>query len=282
MLLAILAAGRFAHFAALTVFFGLALFRLYGRADGARPALAASAWLVPATGVLWFCATAAGMTGIVSEAVSRETLVFVAGGTEFGRIWIARLGLAITAAVWVSAGGGRGVTAGLAALLLASVALTGHAQAEEAPVRWLHVGADALHLLAAGAWLGGLMGLAGLMRAGPDAALATVLGRFSRMGYGAVAVLVATGAVNGWLLVGSVQALASTAYGRLLAVKIALFLGMAALALANRTWVTPGLARAPDDARWLARLRRHVLAEQALGALVLAIVAVLGAIEPPA
>ena len=77
------------------------------------------------------------------------------------------------------------------------------------------------------------------------------------------------------------MALATTTYGRLLAFKLALFAAMLALAAANRFWITPALAQQTDDApRWVARLRRHVFAEQALGLAVLMLVGVLGAQAP--
>jgi len=54
------------------------------------------------------------------------------------------------------------------------------------------------------------------------------------MGYVAVALLAATGLLNSLLLVGSTRALIGTLYGRLLALKILLFLVMACVALFNR------------------------------------------------
>ena len=109
-----------------------------------------------------------------------------------------------------------------------------------------------------------------------------LLMRFSGVGYVAVAVLVVTGVVNSWFLLGSIEALTSGVYGRLLLLKLALFGGMAALAASNRFWITPRLHRADADGigLWLHRIRRHVAAELALGLLVVAIVAVLGTLQP--
>jgi putative copper resistance protein D len=53
---------------------------------------------------------------------------------------------------------------------------------------------------------------------------------------------------------------------------------MLALALSNRFWLVPAL-KAGDT---LARLRRHVIGEEALGLLVILVVSVLGTMEPPA
>jgi putative copper resistance protein D len=75
--------------------------------------------------------------------------------------------------------------------------------------------------------------------------------------------------------------LIGTGYGRLLMFKIGLFLAMLGLAAVNRLWISPALTTG-NQAVWLARLKRHVLAEQVLAALVLLAVAVLGTLDPGA
>lgn len=109
-----------------------------------------------------------------------------------------------------------------------------------------------------------------------------MLHQFSGMGYFAVATLVVTGLFKSWLLVAEPRALISTPYGWVLMVKLALFAGMGAMALANRFWITPALAARPADPDlWLRRLKRQVMLELFLGLLVLAAVGLLGALEPP-
>ena len=76
-----------------------------------------------------------------------------------------------------------------------------------------------------------------------------------------------------------------TTYGRILIAKLAFFVGMLALAAANRFWLVPKMQRAKGDdpngrESWRRRLRTHVLGEQALGLLVLLSVSVLGTIRP--
>lgn len=185
---------------------------------------------------------------------------------------------------------GRSVIAlrvGLSAVLLASLALTGHARSEEGGIGVVHVIADGLHLLAAGLWLGGLFGLSLLLMltcSGREEEVAIVaLRRFSGSGFLAVALLIVTGAVNTALLVGSPEALISTAYGRLLLCKLGLFSAMLALAAANRFNLVPRLGEAkPSRAAVLATLQRHVLLEQIAGSAVLMIVSALGTLAPPA
>ena len=156
----------------------------------------------------------------------------------------------------------------------------------------VHVVADAAHLLAAGAWLGGLVPLGFILLGygGKRAEAGTVdvdgvLMRFSGMGYVAVATLVGTGLVNSWFLVGSVSSLVSSAYGWILIVKLVFFAGMLALAAANRFWLVPALEAAGRSdtgvsEAWRTKLRKHVLSEQALGLLVLVCVSIIGTIRP--
>jgi putative copper resistance protein D len=157
---------------------------------------------------------------------------------------------------------------------------------QEGALGWAHMFADALHLMAAGAWVGGLLALLLLIprltRSGQAAAAANVLHQFSGMGYFAVAILIATGVFKSWLLVVNLQGLVSNPYGWTLIIKLILFAGMGSLALANRFWITPALAARPiDPGPWLGRLKRQVTMELLLGLGVLAAVGLLGAIEPP-
>jgi putative copper resistance protein D len=198
----------------------------------------------------------------------------------FGPLWLARLTLILLALVFAAIGSARlgWLVPTLAALALASLAGTGHAGLPGGVAGVAHRFADAGHLLAAGVWLGGLLALATLL-AGADADVGRLLLRFSGVGYAAVATLVLSGVANAWFLVGSIERLVGTPYGRLLLVKIALFLAMAALAAANRFWITPRFAASPADARWLSQIKRHVWLEQGFGLLVVAVVSVLGVLQ---
>ena len=108
----------------------------------------------------------------------------------------------------------------------------------------LHVAADAAHLLAAGAWLGGLLSLTFVLATDAENAH-DVLMKFSGMGTIAVAVLVASGLVNSWFLVGSITNLGGTPYGQLLLVKLGMFAGILGLAITNRLSLVPALSFGP-------------------------------------
>ena len=91
--------------------------------------------------------------------------------------------------------------------------------------------------------------------------------------------LVLTGLVNSWILVGldRLGDLAEIAYGQVLLAKLALFAGMLGFAAANRFRHTQAVA---DNAP-LGAVRRSLAWEAGLGVSVLALVAWLGTLAPP-
>jgi putative copper resistance protein D len=293
---AILAAARFCHFAAAALLFGLLAFPIYAPVSGdlgRRAARAATrpvrllAALALLTTVVVLAAAATNMTGQISTLADPATLWDVVQGTGFGRTWGLRLalGAVMVLLAWRARPDDRLLT-GLAALFLVSIAYSGHSRMQQGALGWAHVFADALHLMAAGAWIGGLLALVLLIprltRSGQAATAVKMLHQFSGMGYFAVATLTTTGLFKSWLLVVDLRGLISTPYGWTLMVKLILFAGMGSLALANRFWITPALqARPADPGPWLGRLKRQVMLELLLGLLVLAAVGLLGALEPP-
>jgi putative copper resistance protein D len=283
----LLAAARFAHFASTGLLFGLVAFPFYAYAPG-EPAVRfprAQRWsgviaLVSAWAVLLMMA--AGMGGALGAAVDPQILATAVSDTQFGRVWMVRILLAIVVmALLVRPRPPRDRTLlVLSGLLLASVALTGHSALPGGVPGLLHQLADAVHLLAAGWWVVGLLALVLVSRRlGPEAA--DVLHRFSGVGYGAVAAIVLTGLFKSTILVASLNGADSTAYGWTLLLKVGLVVLMGLLALSNNFWVTKGLKGGADRALWLGRLQRSVTLEFALGLAVLAVVGALGAMSPP-
>jgi putative copper resistance protein D len=189
---------------------------------------------------------------------------------------------------------GRAKELGLAllgAVVLLSFAWTGHGAAQEGWAGQVHLAADLLHLLAAGAWVGALVGFALLLRrpsrtpADAVRPLHDALAGFSGVGSAIVALIVVTGLANSWFLVGprGVPALVETPYGLALTAKLLLFAGMLLLAARNRLRHTPALGAAlggmaPQTP--LRALRSSIMLETALGFGVLALVGVLGLMEP--
>jgi putative copper resistance protein D len=201
--------------------------------------------------------------------LSPATLGTVLRDTQFGTLWLWRAVALVVVLVLLARWPGRiaRIAAAFAAgAILVLTAAAGHAGASGNPVQ---LATDAVHLLAAGAWLGGLVPLAVAMRR-PDAG--RVAWRFSTLGTVCVCLVLVTGGANAWFLVGKVSALTGTPYGRLLLVKLIFVALLLMMAATNRFVLTPGGA--------VAALRRNALIETALGAIIVAIVAVLGTMVP--
>ncbi|MEW2129269.1 copper resistance protein CopC [Streptomyces sp. NPDC005435] len=128
--------------------------------------------------------------------------------------------------------GGVVVAAGLAA----SWAMAEHASTGLQP--GIAIPVDIVHLLAVAAWLGGLTALlVALYRAPADTTVeASAVRRFSRLAFGSVLALVATGVYQSWRQLGSWSAFTETRYGQLLLVKIGLVAVMVAVAGISRRW----------------------------------------------
>jgi putative copper resistance protein D len=251
------------------------------------------------SGAGWLFLTAAAMSGDkLVDVLPSGALWTVLTKTTFGCAWLIRIGLAIAlTAIFVpllSARGRTPVWLDLAAVIIAAafaggLAWAGHATGGLGDEAIIHPAADVLHLIAAAAWIGALAPLVVLLAVTghePDelvmARAATL--RFSLIGMAAVATLLATGLINSWYLVGSVDALLHTHYGKLLLLKLALFLGMVGIATFNWSQLTPALVQTESiAAAQLARRRlcRNAAIETIAGALIIAIVAVLGT-QPPA
>lgn len=282
---------RLIHNLAASILFGAAVFPLYATTLPLNAAYdqlgwlrrmmqgAALATLLSAT--LWFGLEVAGRDGFPA----------MLWRTDFGRISAMRLALAaIVMALLLRAPTripARTLTAG-AALLVVGLAALGHAAAGHGAVAAIHIVADAIHLAAASIWIGALVAflaaLAFAQRSGrrEDTGLAhDALARFSDMGTIVVVALIFTGLMNP-----NVLASFGTVYGQVLLAKLACFTAMLGLAAANRFLLTPRLHAsiqahaAPDSA--LRALKLSIVAETLLVTAVMAAVAVLALLMPPA
>ncbi len=134
--------------------------------------------------------------------------------------------------------------------LLGTWPLVGHSANGDGSA--LAIVVNLVHTLAMTVWLGGLVLILVGLRGERAADLAVVLPRFSRLALGAVATLVATGTLMAWREVGSVSALTSTMFGRVLLVKLVGVLALILLGNLARLWVKRYLSggmrsRAPRD-----------------------------------
>ena len=197
-------------------------------------------------------------------------------------------GLAATSARWLP------VVAASSAVALASLAWTGHGSMGERMPGWGHLGADILHLIASAAWVGALVGLI-LLVSRPIAQIDhdhldlthRALHGFSAVGAIIVATIVVTGLINSWFMVGigNLPSLGTTLYGQLLLAKLVLFAVMLGLAALNRFRLTPAFEQsiaASDHRGALGALRKSLALETACVTAILALVAWLGTLAPPA
>jgi copper resistance protein D len=307
--------ARAIHFAATMLVAGVVFFAVFvaapawrsavgnsGVAINVRTRLAVIAWigliLAAISGAAWLVLTAAAMSDLPAAKIFGDGVLWtVLSQTTFGRDWLARFALACALAAtlpallsprdhkspWLAT-----AATILAAAFAGALAWSGHAAGGLGGEAIIHPAADLLHLIAAAAWVGALLPLIVLFAAaGADDASITIArtatARFSILGIVSVGTLLATGIVNTYYLAGSLPALLHTDYGRLLLIKIALFLAMVAIAAVNRFRLTPELLQeasiaASRDA--LRRLRRNAAIEVLAGAIIIAIVAALGTMPP--
>jgi len=241
--------------------------------------------------------------------------------TRLGTVWVVRLLLLVLALPllrvlfahrpaptarlprwWTSA------AVALGAVLVCTPALAGHASTGDWQL--LARAADGLHVAAMAIWLGGLVVLAAVvLRADDVDGIRGASRRFSRVAIACVGVLVVTGAFQTWRLVGGLSALRDDEYGRILVVKLVAFAVLLVVASFSREITQRVLPAVPavrggaldladrdlpdapdatdardgtDPGRERTRLRRSVWGEVAIGALVLALSAMLVNSAPPA
>lgn len=142
---------------------------------------------------------------------------------------------------------------------------------------WLVAGLDAIHVAAATLWVGGVLTLAWSLRTArradppedPVTSAAEVVG-FSRVATVSIFAVAAAGIGLALVEIGSIRALTSTLYGRLVLVKVGLLLLLALLGGFNHFRLVPAVVARPNrPARW-GYLRRTLRAE------AVALVAILG------
>ncbi|MFF7473252.1 copper resistance protein CopC [Streptomyces sp. NPDC008092] len=250
--------GRYMSYAGYIVLVGGAAFVLacWQRGSGVRAMqrLVVGGWLTLTAATLWLLLLRGSYTtsGSVGDIFDLNLLGQVLQ-TKTGAALVSRLLLLAAAALFIAVLFGaydkreeeekRDLTFGLAiggtvvaAGLAASWAMAEHASTGLQPGIAMPV--DVIHLLAVAAWLGGLTALlVALYRAPADAPVeSAAVHRFSRVAFGSVLALVATGIYQSWRQLGSWSAFTDTAYGELLLVKIGLVALLVGIASISRRW----------------------------------------------
>ncbi|WP_328412859.1 copper resistance protein CopC [Streptomyces violaceus] len=263
--------GRYVSYAGFIVMAGGAAFVLacWRRGSGVRPVqrFVVSGWLALTAATLALLLLRGSYTGSgkVADIVDLSLLGQVLE-TKTGAALVSRLLLLAAAALFISvlfgaydkredaqekhdltfglAIGGVVVAAGLAA----SWAMSEHASVGLQAS--LSMPVDVIHLLAVAAWLGGLGALlVALYRAPADAPVdASAVRRFSRVAFGSVLALIATGTYQSWRQLGSWSAFTDTRYGQLLLAKIALVVVLVGVAGISRRWTGRLMEAVPASA----------------------------------
>lgn len=279
-MIGLFAAVRALHFFSLAILFGGALSEVMARKNipGLDPTplpWRRAAILALLTALAWLGLTAGQMSGDWAKALDPQTLITVMTGTRFGIAFLVRAVFLLALIMAAFSGRMRWivVTAGVA---LAAISLTSHAAAS-GPPHFEFVGAvnDAVHLLTAAFWIGGLAWLLALFSGRRDALL-PALALFSDRGMIAVLLLVMTGIINALTILLSGPGHPSMIYVTLLCGKIALAACMIGLAIFNRFRLMPRL-RADGKSE---NRRASIIAELAMGIGILVVVGVLGLTAP--
>jgi len=209
---------------------------------------------------------------------------------DYGRPYPALVLLWLLAAVVVAAlaQGGESVVRRLpwrlgalvvAVGLLRTTGMNSHATETAEPV-WGAI-ADFLHLTGVSAWVGGLTVLLVCLLPRRDLAeLQQVIPRFSRVAFTSVLLIVASGLILVWQILGGVGELWSTEYGRVFAVKLAVFGLVLFTAMHSRRWVNKSLGRAAHRTGAVRVFALSVAAESALVITVLGAASVLTTSSP--
>jgi len=241
-----------------------------------------SAGLTVLFGIGWMVLESAAIAGTASLSGTVAVLGKVMHDTRFGQLMLVRLGLVALALPFL---GGRKSRLAIG-LLLAGAALgmqgfLGHAGASGGSVGAVLVASEAVHLLAAGAWLGGLLPLFLLVGSLPPAAAASACESFTPVGLSAVLAIACTAVIQAWQLIGSLAGLFGTPYGHVALFKLALFFVLLVLAGINRLVLTERLRDPVRPVTQLA-LRTSIGAETIIGATVIVVAAFLASGIPSA
>ncbi len=240
--------------------------------------------LVSALARLWAQAAATAMQG---EPITLDLIDALLLHSPWGIGWWLQVfgALVVAGSLLRSANNPmRWVIAGVGALLaVAAMPMSGHAAAVEG-LGPLPMVADALHVIGAGSWLGTLLALlvAGvpitrtLAAGNRTAALATLVNTYSPVALSAAALVAITGVFAAWLHIGSIDALWAGGYARVLLIKLGVLALVVGTGAYNWRVVRPALSRGSTDVP----LARSAGFELAIGAIVIAVTAVLVATPP--
>jgi putative copper export protein/mono/diheme cytochrome c family protein len=216
-------------------------------------------------GMAWLLIETVAIAGTDDIETTLQALPVVAWQTQFGQ-WLLLRGVALLIVLpLLRPRRARIIIAAvLTGLALGVQPMLGHAGAIGGNVEVTLVGSEIMHLLAAGAWLGGLLPLFITIGRLPHKAAATACRGFTPVGLSATVVLAGTAVLQVTELMGGMPGLFGTGYGHVALLKLGLFGVLLGLAALNRLALTDRLAgSAPDAARL--HMRVSIAIETVLG-----------------
>jgi putative copper export protein/mono/diheme cytochrome c family protein len=230
---------------------------------------------------LWLVVQAAYLADADSVAAAFAAVPKVIAKTSFGHSIVLQVAALLILAALI---GWRDQTVRQrAALVVATMAValqSGHSHAfsmDQGPS--LLLACDIVHLMGAGAWLGGLVPLLLLVRMVPPKPAATAARWFSPLGQWCIVALVVSASFQGWILIASIPGLIGTAYGWMALVKLTLFGVLFGFAWFNRYHFAPALLRDdPETARRV--LVRSIALQTGFGIAILVAAVVLSQLPP--
>jgi putative copper resistance protein D len=283
--------SRLLHFTATFLLLGISAFlwkivpaEISGRLETQlRPLLRLCLVLAGVTALTWLVLVACSFGDGCAELVHGDMLPTVLFDTAFGNAWLVRLGLIalLNVSVVLSRNYRSREVVVASGLVVASLGLVGHAAMGSGVAAVLREFNHAAHLTTAALWIGGLVPLALVLSqcrpSGDNGAVLGALRRFSGMGHVVVALVIATGAINTWFIVGGWWLNIGSYYQTMLLAKIGLVIAMTIMAIVNRYVLLPRFERNNPVFRLL---YCNTLLEVFLGFMAIGLVSYFATLDP--
>ena len=276
---ALMSVARALRYGAALALFGYCFFNgflLRGSSQDDLPKGLASIFI--ASGILWLCAEGATAGDGLTDAYNPTVLWAVITQTAFGKAWLAQTltGLLILFLAFSPMLEKFRALAIVSGLSLVALGDTGHAVMLTGTWAWALPLLQALHLLAGGFWIGGLLAITAQPTVSQSEWRMAVM-RYSFIGHFAVLAVVLSGIIISYALLLSQPISLNPVYLFILALKLLVVGVMTGFALFNRYYVVPRLSLSVNGT---VRLVQIIRTDLALSLLVIILVSILGILSP--
>lgn len=276
---ALMFVARALHYGAALALFGYCFFNGFLlRGSAQNGLLKGLALIFMASGILWLCAEGTTAGDGLTDAYNPTVLWAVITQTAFGKAWLAQM---LTALLIVFLAFSPMLEKFRAFVIVSGLSLvalghTGHAVMLDGMWAWALPLLQALHLLAGGYWIGGLLAIIAKPTVPPSEWRVAVM-RYSFIGHFAVLTVVLSGVIISYALLLSQPMSLNPVYLFILALKLLVVGAMIGFALFNRYYVVPRLSLSANNT---VRLLQIVRTDLALSLLVIILVSILGILSP--